>query len=250
MTQPLSYSYPFAHESGHIPASLLLHMNMPIFLLGHMISRIASSQVIHTNMVTQVTQHPSHPSQVIPPYIGGQSSMGLQPSTRGKPSVAGKPFTRGKPTWLQHQQASRKATSVIHSIHTTTILYLGHLYPRVLNPLWAQLNPTGISPQGTMPYQSINPMISMQYSLQSQYMGGPSCQPHHIRGLSGQFQYVGGPFALYMGGKIGQPPYMGGKPEQPPYMGGPSKFSILPQLGYGPIGVPMQYGYHRYQQHK
>jgi hypothetical protein len=90
-----------------------------------------------------------------------------QPLVGGKPSVTGKPFTRGKPTWLQHQQASRKATSVIHSIHTTTILYLGHLYPRVLNPLWDQPNLTGIPLQGTIPYQSVNPTIMMQQSLQS-----------------------------------------------------------------------------------
>jgi hypothetical protein len=49
-----------------------------------------------------------------------------------------------------------------------------------------------------------------------------------------------------MGGQSGQPPYMGGQPGKPPYMGGPSSFSISPQPGYGPTGVPMPYGYHQY----
>jgi hypothetical protein len=71
-------------------------------------------------------------------------------------------------------------------------------------------------------------------------MGGPS----------GQSQYVGGPSiqSQYMGGQSGQPPYMGGQPGKPPYMGGPSSFSISPQPGYGPTGVPMPYGYHQYPQ--
>jgi hypothetical protein len=37
---------------------------------------------------------------------------------------------------------------------------------------------------------------------------------------------------------------MGGQPGQPPYMGGPSSFAISSQPGYGPTGVPTQYGYH------
>jgi hypothetical protein len=41
---------------------------------------------------------------------------------------------------------------------------------------------------------------------------------------------------------------MGGQPGQPPYIGRPSSFSISPQLGYGPTGIPMSYGYHQYPQ--
>jgi hypothetical protein len=52
----------------------------------------------------------------------------------------------------------------------------------------------------------------------------------------------------YMGRRIGKPPYIGGQLGKPPYMGGPYGFVTLPQPGYIPIGVPMQYGYHQYQQ--
>jgi hypothetical protein len=51
-----------------------------------------------------------------------------------------------------------------------------------------------------------------------------------------------------MGGKTGQPPHMGGQLGKPLFMGGPYSFFTSPQLGYGPTGVPMQYGYHQYQQ--
>jgi hypothetical protein len=123
LTQPLTHSSPLAHESGNIPASFFPHMHMPSALLGRPIGQMANSQVIHTTMVTQATQPPSHTSQISTPYIGGQSSMGGQPSTGGKPSVAGKLFTRGKPTWLQHQQAWGKTTPASPSIPTTTGLY-------------------------------------------------------------------------------------------------------------------------------
>jgi hypothetical protein len=117
-------------------------------------------------------------------------------------------------------------------------MYPGQPFTRVSNPLWGQPNPMGIHPKGTFPYQPVNPMIPTQQSIQSQYMGGPS----------GQSQYVGGPSvqSQYMGGQSRQPPYMGGQPGKPPYMGGPSSFSISPQPGYSPIGVPMPYGYHQY----
>jgi hypothetical protein len=76
-----------------------------------------------------------------------------------------------------------------------------------VNPLWAQPNLTGIPPQGTIPYQYVNPTIPMQQSLPPPYIGGP------LR----QFQYVGGPSApsQYMGGQLGQPSYMGGQPGKP-----------------------------------
>jgi hypothetical protein len=131
--------------------------------------------------------------------------MGGQPSTRGKNSIAGKFFTGVKPTWLQHQQDKRKVSPIGPSIPTTTGLYIGHTYLGVVNPLWAQPNTVGIPPQGTMPYQSVNPTIVMHHSLQSQYMGDPLGRPHLIKGPSGQFQYVGGPSApsQYMGGQTG-----------------------------------------------
>jgi hypothetical protein len=240
LTQPLTHSSPLAPESGNIPASFFPHMHTPSALLGHPIGQMASSQVVHTTMVTQATQPPSHTSHISTPYIGGQSSMGGQPSAGGKPSAAGKLFTGGKPTWLQHQPAWGKTTPASPSIPTTIGLYPGHPYPGVVNPLWTQPNPTGIPPQGTMPYQSVNSMIQMQQSLPPPYIGGPTGQP----------QYVGGPpvQSQYMGGQTGQPPYIGGQPGQPPYMGGPSSFVTSPQPGYGPTGVPTQYSYHQYQQ--
>jgi hypothetical protein len=90
LTQPLAHTSPFTHGSGNILASLFPHMHTPSALLGHSISQMVDSQVIHTTMVTQATQPPSHTSQISTPYIGGQSSMGGQPSAGGKPSVAGK----------------------------------------------------------------------------------------------------------------------------------------------------------------
>jgi hypothetical protein len=75
-------------------------------------------------------------------------------------------FIGGKPTWLKHQKSWGKNTTISPSIYTTIDMYLGHPYPRVVNPLWAQPNLTGSPPQGTMPYQSVNLTILMQYSLQ------------------------------------------------------------------------------------
>jgi hypothetical protein len=83
--QPLAHSSPFAHESGHIPTSLFPHMHTPSALLGCSIGRMAIGKVVHTTMVTQVTQPPFNTSQISTPYIGGKSSLGGQPSTGGKP---------------------------------------------------------------------------------------------------------------------------------------------------------------------
>jgi len=57
-------------------------MHTPSALIVHSIGHMDSSKFIHTTMVTQVTHPPSHTSQISTPYIGGQSSMGGQPSTR------------------------------------------------------------------------------------------------------------------------------------------------------------------------
>jgi hypothetical protein len=91
-----------------------------------------------------------------------------------------------------------------------------------VNPIQA-----GIPPQGTFPYQSINPMIPT--TVPSIIVYGRSIKPTtYMGGPSGQSQYVGGPYvqSQYMGGQSGQPPYMGGQPRKPPYMGGPSSFFI------------------------
>jgi hypothetical protein len=69
-------------------------------------------------------------------------------------------------------------------------------------------------------------------------MGGQLGKPPYMGGKSGQ--------SPYMGGKPRQSPYIGGPLGQPPYMGGPSSFSIFPQHGYGPTGVPMPHDYHQY----
>jgi hypothetical protein len=129
LTQPLVHSFPLAHESGNILASFFPHMHTPSDLLGHHIGQMANSQVIHTTMVTQATQNPSHTSQINTPYIGGQSSMGGQPSFGGKPLVAGKIVTRVNPTWLKHQPTWGKTTPASPSIPPTTGLYSGHPYP-------------------------------------------------------------------------------------------------------------------------
>jgi hypothetical protein len=95
LNQPLSHSSPLAHASGNILASFFPHMHMTSVLLGHPIGQISSNQVIHTTMVTQVTHPPSHTSDISTPYIGGQSSIGSQPSARGKPLVAEKCLLEG-----------------------------------------------------------------------------------------------------------------------------------------------------------
>jgi hypothetical protein len=76
LTQPLTHSSPLAHESGNIPVSFFPHMHTTSDLLGHPIGQMANSLAIHTTMVTQATQPPSHTSYISTPYIGGQSSMG------------------------------------------------------------------------------------------------------------------------------------------------------------------------------
>jgi hypothetical protein len=238
LNQLHAHTSPFIHESGNIP-TLFPHMNTPSALIGRSINQMTMSQVVHTNKVTKDTMNPSHTSHIGTPYVGFHPSMGGKPSTGGKPLVAGKCLTRGKPTWLKHQQAWDKTTHVIPSIATTIGMYPGHPYPRVVNPLWAQPNPVGIPPQGTSPYQSVNPMITMQQPLTSPYMGKPKGQPQHIGGTSFQ--------SHYMGRYTGQPPYMGGQPRKPPYMGGTYSFFISLQLGYGTTSIPMQYGYHQYQ---
>jgi hypothetical protein len=162
-------------------------MHIPSAILGRPIGRMYNNKFFHKTMVTQITQPPYHTSHISTPYIGGQSSMGGQPSVGGQPFVTGKLFTEGKATWLQHQQAWGKTSLVSPSIPTTIGLYPRHPYKRVVNPLWDQPNPVGILLQGTMPFQSIKPTIPMQHSLQSQYMGDPLGQPHHIGGPSGQF---------------------------------------------------------------
>jgi hypothetical protein len=75
--------------------SLFPHMHTPSALLGRTISQMANNQVIHTTTVTKAIQPPSQPSKMSTPYIGGQSSMGIQTLAGGKPSATGKCFTRG-----------------------------------------------------------------------------------------------------------------------------------------------------------
>jgi hypothetical protein len=152
-------TYSFAHGSCPIPSSLFPHMHKPSALLGHSISKISSNQVIHTTTVTQATQPPYQPSHISTHYIRGKYSMGEQPSARGKPSIEGKLFTREKPSWLQHKLVCMNSNPTSPSIHTTTSMYLGHPFLGNANPLWGQPNPMGILPQGTFPFQSINPII-------------------------------------------------------------------------------------------
>jgi hypothetical protein len=124
-------------------------------------------------------------------------------------------------------------------------MYPGQPYPGVANPLWGQPNPTGIPQQGTFPNQSVNPMIPTQQPPQTQYMGGPSGQPHTWGDHQVNHSTWEDHQSTYMGGPSGQPQYMGGQPQ---YMGGPSGFSIPSQPIYGPVGVPMSHGYYQYPQ--
>jgi hypothetical protein len=226
-TQPLAHSSPFAHESGNIPASLFPHMHTPSALLGHSIGQMVSSQVIHTTMVTQDTQPPSHTSHISTPYIGGQSSMGGQPSAGGKPSVAGKLFTGGKPTWLQHQQAWGKVHSCKSFYPYYHWLVSWTSISRSCESFVGSTQSDGHSSTRNYALSICKPHDSNATVPSITIYGRSIRQPHHIGGPSGQFQYVGGPStpSQYMGGQTGQPPYMGGQPGKPPYMGGPSSFS-------------------------
>jgi hypothetical protein len=98
LTQPPTHTSSFSHGLGSIPASLFPHMHTPSSLLGHSIGQKSSNQVIHTTMDPQATQPPYRPSQISTPYIGGQYSMGGQPSSWGKPLAAWKLFIGGAPT--------------------------------------------------------------------------------------------------------------------------------------------------------
>jgi len=93
--QPLVLTYPFRYGSSNIPYSLFPHMHTPSALLGRTISQMANNQVIMITTVTKAIQPPYQPSQMSTPYIGGQSSMGIQTLAGGKPSARGKCFTRG-----------------------------------------------------------------------------------------------------------------------------------------------------------
>jgi len=82
-TQPLAHTSPFTHGLGIILVSLFPHMHTPSALLSRTIGQMAKSQVIHTTIVTQANQPPSHTSHISTHYIAIQSSMGGQTSAGG-----------------------------------------------------------------------------------------------------------------------------------------------------------------------
>jgi hypothetical protein len=82
-------------------------------------------------------------------------------------------------------------TSTSPSINTTTGLDPGKPFLGFSNPLWGQPNMEGILLQGMFPFESINPMIPMQQSLQPKYMGGLSTKSYYIGGSCVQSQYMG-----------------------------------------------------------
>jgi hypothetical protein len=108
--------------------------------------------------------------------------MGGKPLVGGKPSAVGKHFTGRENSWFQHQDFLGNSSPISPSIPNTTILYSGHPFLGIANPLWGQPNPTRILPKGNFPFQSVNPMIMMQQYLQPPYMGGPSSHSQYIEG--------------------------------------------------------------------
>jgi hypothetical protein len=71
------------------------------------------------------------------------------------------------PMWAPQQQTLGKIALYGSSIPTTIGLYPRKPYPGAANPLWSQLNPTSIPPQGNFPNQSMNSMIPIKQPPQT-----------------------------------------------------------------------------------